>query len=407
MGKTMAEKIISQHCGYEVSPGQLVVVDVDAVMASDSTAPLAVKAFNEMGGDKVWDPGKVYFFIDHASPSPNERISRIHDSVRKFAHAQNIHLYDMGTGVCHQVMVEQGHVSSGTIILGADSHTVTYGALGAFACGIGSTDLAGILLTGKTWLKVPESIEISIKGKPATGVFPKDIILYIIGKLTADGANYCAVEFTGEDLKDIDLSGRLTLCNMAVEMGAKTGMIALPGDESPWAPDDDAKYVKKLEFDISALEPQVAKPHAVDNVSPISHVEGIPIQQAFLGSCTNARIEDIRVATDILRGQKISSGVRFIVSPASAKVFAQAAREGLIEMLVEVGATIYPPSCGVCVGTHGGVPGDGENVISSSNRNFMGRMGNRQASIYLASPATVAASFITGKITDPRKYLGR
>ncbi len=402
----MAEKIIEKHCGKPVSPGELVVVDVDAVLSSDTTSPLAIKAFRGMGGEKLWDPKKDVFFLDHAAPSPTEKIARLHAMMREFQAEQGNYLYDIDRGVCHQVMVEEGHVKLGDIVMGADSHTDTYGALGAFACGVGSTDLAGVMLTGKTWLKVPESIRINVTGDLQPGVFAKDLILYIIGIMTADGANYKAVEFAGPTIDKMCLAEHMTICNMAIEMGGKTGMIVHPKEVNPYYPDADAQYLRVLDIDASQITPQIAKPHSVDNVCPLTENKGMVVNAGFLGSCTNGRIEDMRVAAQILKGKHIAPGTRLICCPASSKVLEQMANEGVLQTLIAAGATLFSPGCGLCVGTHGGVPGDGDNVVTCSNRNFLGRMGNREAKIYLASPATVAASVLNGKLTDPREYLG-
>ncbi|MDM5336624.1 3-isopropylmalate dehydratase large subunit [Fictibacillus enclensis] len=398
-GQTMAEKILSHHSGQEVWAGDLTIVNVDQVMASDTTAPLTIKAFQEMNGEQVWDSEKIVFVIDHAAPSPNERISNLHTMMREFAKDQNIKLYDVGEGICHQLMIENNHVQPGDLVLGADSHTCTYGAIGAFSSGIGSTDLAGILLTGKTWLKVPETLKVTLHGEMPAGVTSKDIILSLSGILGINGATYQAIEFTGEALDGISRDGRLTLSNMVVEIGAKAGLI--PTEDS--FPDENAKYSREIEINVSELEPQIACPHSPDNIKGISLLEDIKIDYAFLGSCTNGRLEDLHTAAEVLKGKKIADGVRMLITPASKKVYQHAILDGTAMILMEAGATITSSGCGACVGTHMGIPGNGETVISSTNRNFQGRMGNKNASIYLGSPAVVAASALYGTLTDPRK----
>ncbi|MDM5225199.1 3-isopropylmalate dehydratase large subunit [Cytobacillus sp. NJ13] len=407
MGQTIAEKIISEHSGKSVLAGELTIVTVDGVMASDTTAPLAIKAFEDMGGERVWDPSKVTFVIDHASPAPNEKIANLHKIMREFAYEKGIRLYDVGEGICHQLMIEKGHVKPGNLILGADSHTCTYGALGAFSTGVGSTDLAGVMLTGKTWMKVPESIKIELTGNIKHGVSAKDLILFLVGKLGIAGANYKSIEFCGEGIAPLSLDSRMTIANMAIEMGAKAGLVSTYGLKLDYSfehlePDHDASYEKVFQFDVSQLEPQVSIPHSPDDVRNISEVEGVPVQQAFLGSCTNGRLEDLQEAAKFLKGKTIHPRVRMLIAPASKEVYLKALRDGTVETLTLAGASFLTSGCGPCVGTHLGVPGNEENIISSSNRNFRGRMGNRHSNIYLASPAVVAYSALQGKIADPR-----
>jgi 3-isopropylmalate/(R)-2-methylmalate dehydratase large subunit len=409
-GKTLSEKILSAHAGQSVSAGDLVIVDVDKVMASDTTAPLTLKAFKEMGGEKVWDPNKVVFVIDHAAPSPNEVISNLHSLMREFAKEQGIKLYDAGEGICHQLMIENNHVKPGELVLGADSHTCTYGAVSAFSSGIGSTDLAGILLTGKTWLKVPESIQVNLRGSLRKGVAPKDIILRLEKILGIAGATYQAIEFTGEALYDISLDGRMTLANMVVEMGAKAGLVDITGLKEfesyhELQPDPDAVYNRVIDINVSEIEPQVACPHSPDNVVDISEIVGTKIDLAFIGSCTNGRLEDLQEAARILQGRKVNENVRLLVTPASNEVYKNAIADGTLMTLIQAGAKITTSGCGLCVGTHMGVPGNGENVISTTNRNFQGRMGNPRSNVYLGSPAVVAAAALEGEITDPRQIM--
>jgi len=419
VGQTIAEKILSAHCGQEVYAGELAVAKVDFVMGQDGTAPLAARAFAEMGGQCVFDPERVAFVIDHSAPAPGEGVANIHQYLRKFAREQGIHLYEVGEGVCHQVVPESGRVGPGSLVVGADSHTCTYGALNAFATGMGSTDVAAAMISGRTWFKVPETFKIVLKGRLPAGVSAKDLILHLVGRFTADGATYMAVEFAGEAAGELSVEGRLTVANMAVEMGAKAGIFLADDKTFAWlgrytrrfyapvCPDPGARYARVEECDVSSLTPQVACPHRVDNVRPLEEVAGTPVQQVFIGTCTNGRLEDLRAAAGILAGRRVHRDVRLVVAPASRRVYLEAMREGVIQALVESGAAVVTPGCGPCVGTHNGVPADGENVVSTANRNFKGRMGNSKAFIYLASPATAAASAVTGKITDPRYFTPR
>ncbi|MCS7095499.1 MAG: homoaconitase large subunit [Candidatus Bathyarchaeota archaeon] len=409
----ITEKILAKASNQKtVSPKEIVEANVDAVMVNDLTGPLAVDSFRKIGAKKVWDPSKIAIVLDHLAPASSEKAAELHKILRKFAEEQGIPgLYDVGEGVCHQVMVEKGYVKPGALIVGADSHTCTYGAFGAFSTGIGSTEAAAVFATGKIWLRVPETIRIDVVGLFHSYVTPKDLILHIIGHIGADGAIYKSIEFTGSAVRRMSVEGRMTLCNMVVEMGAKNGIIEpdetaikylrLESAEMVKS-DPDAHYEKVLEIDVSSLEPQVACPHSVDNVKPVSDVSDVEIDQAFIGSCTNGRIEDLRLAAQILRGKNVKKGVRLLIIPASRMVYLQALREGLIETLMEAGAVVCNPTCGPCLGGHLGLLAEDEVCISSSNRNFIGRMGSVKAKIYLASPATVAASAVTGKITDPR-----
>lgn len=404
---TISEKIIANHVGKKVSPGDLVITPVDGVMATDTTAPLAMKAFSAMGGTQVFDQDKVVFVLDHAVPPPNERIANLHKMMRGFSREQGFKLFEIGEGICHQVMVEHQYVQPGDIFIGADSHTPTYGALNAFACGVGSTDLAATMMTGKIWLKVPETIKIVCKGSLQEGVSAKDLILYLVGQLTISGATYQAIEFEGEAFHNMTLASRMTIANMVAEMGGKTGIVNPTGltldyHFDPIFPDEDATYIKTFEFDVSNLEPQVAAPESPDNVDNISKVAGTDIQYAFIGTCCNGRLEDLQAAAQVVKGKKIKDGVRFMIAPASKGTLLDAMNDGTLQILIEAGASIITPGCGPCVGTHQGVPGNDEVVISAANRNFRGRMGNPHSNIYLAAPATVAASALTGKITHPK-----
>lgn len=417
MGKTMAEKIFSSHSGEDVYAGDLVVARLDFVMGQDGTAPLAINSFNEMGAKGVFDPSKVSFIIDHSAPSPNEGVSSLHKLMRDFAEEKKILLYDIGCGVCHQLVPEQGHVVPGDLVVGADSHTCTYGAINAFSTGVGSTDLAAAMISGKLWFKVPETVQFICDGTLPEGVFSKDLVLFLIGEMTADGATYLSAEFSGSAIRAMEVEERFTISNMAIEMGAKAGLMECDEKVERWVQkhssravspvfsDPDADFLEVRQYDVSKLEPQVAKPHTVDNVSPLREVEGQEIHQAFIGTCTNGRLSDLQTAARILEGKKVSPSVRFIVAPASRDVYLAAMNDGTLQTLIKAGGAVVTPGCGPCVGTHNGVPSDGEHVISTANRNFKGRMGNSNSFVYLASPATVAASALTGSITDPRPYM--
>ncbi len=417
MGKTIAEKILSIKSKRDAKANDIVIADLDFTMGQDGTSGLAIRAFEEMNAARVFDPTRVAMVIDHSAPSPLEGVSALHQQMRNFANSQGINFYDIGDGVCHQLVPEQGHVVPGDLVIGADSHTCTYGAINVFSTGVGSTDLAAGIISGKLWFKVPETIKFILNGTLPQGVYSKDLILYLIGDITADGATYMAAEYTGQAIDELSIEARFTISNMAIEMGAKCGLMEADDKTIAWVKehsqkefqpikaDADAVYAKILEYDVSNLEPQVAQPHTVDNVAPISAVAGTPIQQGFIGTCTNGRIEDLRIGAQILKGKKIAKDTRLIVAPSSRQVMIQALREGLIEIFVESGAAVVTPGCGPCVGTHNGVPSDGENVISTANRNFKGRMGNNKALVYLGSPATVAASVLTGKLTDPREFM--
>ena len=416
----ITEKILAKASGKQVvHPGEIVDANVDMIMVHDLTGPLAVEAFKKIGVEKVWDNQKVVVILDHQVPAESVKAAELHKTMRQFAKDQKLRIYDIGRGgICHQVMPEKGHVVPGTVIVGADSHTCTYGAFGAFATGIGSTEAAGVFATGKIWLKVPEAIKINVTGQFQKYVTPKDLILSIIGRMGVDGATYKSAEFTGSTIKSMSIAGRMTLCNMAVEMGAKNGIIepdettrkflegrtskALPNFESLKS-DKDAVYERTVEFDVSKMEPQVACPSSVDNVKPVSEAGNVPIEQAFIGSCTNGRIEDLRLAAQVLKGKRVKDNVRTLVIPASQEVYKQALNEGLLEIFTDAGAIVCGSACGPCLGGHIGLLAADEVCVSTSNRNFIGRMGSTKASVYLASPATVAASAVTGKITDPRK----
>uniref|UniRef100_A0A7J3ZLH0 3-isopropylmalate dehydratase large subunit n=1 Tax=Fervidicoccus fontis TaxID=683846 RepID=A0A7J3ZLH0_9CREN len=412
-GQTLAEKILSKKLGRKVAPGEIVALQVDIAMAHDGTAPLAIQQFRRMGLTRVWDSKRVVLVIDHVAPSSNEGTSELHSMIREFAREHSITVYDVGEGICHQLLPEKGHVYPGAIIVGADSHTCTHGAFAAFATGIGSTEMAAVLGSGKIWFMVPESLKVVITGKPRRNVTAKDIILHIIGELGADGATYMAVEFTGDAVKEMSIDSRMTLTNMAVEMGAKTGLIAsdertleyLRGRTSVLTgtitPDSNASYADELTVEAGRLEPVVACPHNVDNVKGVSEVEGTPVDQVFIGSCTNGRLEDLRVVARVLKNRRVKA--RTIVMPASREVYLKALQEGIIETLVKAGCAVGVPGCGPCVGGHHGIPGPNENVVATINRNFKGRMGNSKANIYLASPLVAAYAALYGKIVYPER----
>ena len=418
MSSTISEKILARASGNKkVEAGEIVDASVDLAMSHDNAA-LVSKVFKEIGVDKVWDPDKIVIILDHRAPANIIKAAEAHKSIREFVKGQDIkNFYDIGEGICHQVVPEKGFVKPGMLIVGTDSHTTTYGAFGAFSTGIGATEMACVWATGKLWLKVPETIKMIIKGKLQDMVMAKDVILYIIGKIGSDGANYKAIEFYGETVKNFSVASRMTISNQAMEAGAKVAIVPpdektldylksrVKGDVESISADKDANYEDVLEFDVSDLEPQVACPHTVDNVKPVSEVAGIEIDQAVLGSCTNGRLEDLEIAARILEGRRIASSVRMIVVPASREVYLEALKKGYIEIFLKAGATIINPGCGPCLGAHQGVLASGERAITSTNRNFRGRMGSPDSEIYLASPATVAASAIKGEIADPREVL--
>ena len=413
--KTIAEKILSRHAGKDLKAGDFAICNIDFCFGQDGTSGIIIDRFNQLGIGKVFNKNKFAIVIDHNSPSPNQGVAAIHKKLRDFTKKLNLNLYDIGCGVCHQIIPEMGHVLPGYLVLGADSHTCTYGALGALSTGVGSTDLAISLACGKNWFRVPESIKVVIKGKIPKGISAKDIILYIIKDLRSDGATYKCIEFCGPVVKRLSLDQRFTICNMAVELGAKFGV--MEPDEKVYSflkkvtkkqfksefSDKDAKYSLIKEYDISNISPQIAKPHTVDNVCDIEDVADMAINQAFLGTCTNGRMEDLEIAAKIIKGKQVHPDVRFVIAPASKNIYLLALSKGLIKIFIEAGASVVNPGCGPCVGTHQGVPADKEVVISTANRNFKGRMGNPNAFIYLGSPASVAASALKGRITDPRR----
>ena len=412
MGKTLAEKIIGEAIDQEVSAGDFVITPVDVVLAHEGTGPLAVDQFQALGKTEVGVTG--LFFSDHAAPAPRKELADVQRRLREFSEGSGAVFHRPGSGICHQLVAEEW-AAPGLIVIGADSHTCSAGALGAFGTGMGSTDIGVALAFGETWLRVPETIRIEFTGILPPGVYAKDLILHLIGTIGADGAIYKALEFGGPVVKALDLEGRLTLANMAVEAGAKAGLCAADqvtrayladqGREDafqPLAPDTTAVYERVLEIEVSGLSPQVALPHFVDNVHPVSEAAGTPLDQVFLGTCTNGRLSDLRTAAAILKGEQVPPGLRLLIAPASRQVYQDALQEGLIETFLNAGGVVLPPGCGPCVGVHQGVLADGERCLSTMNRNFQGRMGNPEADIILASPATAAASALHGAVTDPR-----
>jgi len=415
---TLTEKILARASQKkEVEPGEIVTVEPTWVMSHDNSAAILLK-FKKTGMKKVWNPKKIVIILDHTVPAPTAEYANNHTSIREFVKEQGIeNFWDINTGICHQVMAEKGYDLPSAVIVGADSHTTTPGAFGAFAAGIGRSEVAAIWATGKIWLRVPESYEIIVNGEMPKGVFAKDLALHIIGDVTASGAVYKAVEFKGETIRNMSIASRMVLTNMSAEMGAKNGIVEADKKTEEYlknrarAPykilhsDEDAEYEKKYEYDASDLVPKIAFPHTVDNVHDIDKAEGININQVFLGTCTNGRVEDLEVAARILKGKRINPDVRMLVFPASWEVWREADEKGILKTLAEAGAVIMNPGCGPCLGAHEGALADGEKCLSTANRNFKGRMGNPNAEIYLGSPATAAASALKGYISDPREVL--
>ncbi len=418
MGKTMAEKILSEKSGQDAHAGDIVIAHVDVAAFQDGTGPLGVRQLQKMSLEEVRARRSI-LFIDHAAPSPRKELSNDHMLLREFSRKTGAILSEIGEGVIHQRLVES-YASPGDVVIGADSHTCTSGALGAFATGMGSTDVAIGMAMGKTWFKVPETYRIEVKGDFAPGVGSKDLILYLIGMLGADGATYKALEFGGPAIDKMSMESRFVLSNMAVEAGAKTGLIASDrktrqylktrGRVKDWralAPDRGAKYERVIVVDARKLVPQIAFPHTVDNTKDIDKARGIKIDQVFIGTCTNGRIEDLRIAARIMRGRERAPHTRLVVVPASREIYLEALESGLLDIFVRAGGMIMGPGCGPCVGVHQGVLGDGEVCLSTANRNFRGRMGNPDGFVYLASPATAAFSAIKGQISDPREFFAR
>jgi 3-isopropylmalate/(R)-2-methylmalate dehydratase large subunit len=414
---TVAQKILASHSGRDiVDPGEIVKADIDFAFMPALTAALAFNAMYDMEIEKVFDPDKVTILLDHIAPATNIQNATLHKECREIAKEQNLkHFYDINSGVCHQIIPENGHVYPGMLMVGADSHTCTHGAFGAFSTGIGSTDMGAAIGTGKLWFKVPETVKIQADGSLGDRVMSKDVILNAAKQLGADGATYAALEFRGNTVEEMSIGARMTMCNMAIELGGKTG-ICEPDQKTfdflkgrinhyytPVYSDPDAKYWKSIKIDSDNLAPQVACPHAVDNVKDVDEVAGKAINQVFIGSCTNGRLEDLRAAAEIMKGKKIDRDVRVIATPASPEVYKAANAEGIITTLMDAGAVICNPSCSVCFGGNHGILAPGEVSLATSNRNFKGRQGSTEAFVYLSSPATAAASALTGVITDPRE----
>jgi 3-isopropylmalate/(R)-2-methylmalate dehydratase large subunit len=413
---TLIEEIFSRKAGRPVSAGEILLLDVDYIMSHDNTTPLAIKAFREIG-KPLRDKSRIVLHLDHAYPAPNVLAAENHKRILEFVREQELpHLYRQG--VCHQVMIEEGFVTPGAIIIGADSHSNTYGALGAFGAGLGSTEVAVAWVTGKCWFKVPETIRIELTGTPQPGVYAKDVMIHIAGLLGMDGATYRSVEFGGEYIESLPMHERIVFPNMSTEIGAKCGLIAadqvtldyLENETPANGPFEqirlvNPRYERVVEINVSTLMPQVSCHPDVDNVRPLEQVEGLEVNEVYIGTCTNARYEDIEIVANILKGKRVNPFTRVIVTPASQRIYKKALQNGLIETLLDAGCTVTGTGCGACIGRHGGILAAGERALTTMNRNFIGRMGSPDAEIYLASPATAAATALTGCITDPRKYL--
>ncbi len=414
MGMTISEKILARASGKNVvEPGDYVVGKIDLAMVHDLTGPLTLNVLKEVGHDKPWHPEKIVIILDHQVPANSTVTATLHQQLRDYANKYKVKFHDVGRqGVCHQILAES-YVKPSMLVVGADSHTCTLGALGAFATGIGSTEMASVFLTGELWFRVPETIRFVLRGSLRPGVSAKDIILHIIGKMGVDGALYCAAEFTGEGVEGLSVDSRLTICNMVIEMGGKTGIInpdkkTLEYTKTSYEvlrSDKDAEYMKAVEVNLEGLVPQVAMPHSVDNVKPVSEVEEVEADQVFIGSCTNGRLEDLEAAAKILRGRRVKEGTRLIVIPASPSIYLAAERKGYLKIFMEAGGVVCNPNCGPCLGGHMGILADGEVCVSTSNRNFIGRMGSPRSKVYLVSPETAAATAVEGKLTDPLKYV--
>lgn len=411
---TLAEEIFSRKMGRTVRAGEIVVAPVDYAMSHDNTTPLAIESFRKLERD-LWDPERVIIAFDHMVPAPTTAAAELHRRIRAFIAEQGIRNV-FKEGICHQVMVERGFVLPGGLVVGADSHSCTYGALGCFGTGMGSTDVAVIFATGRSWFRVPETVRINLYGKLQPGVFAKDACLALARELDVDGATYMAMEYGGEAVQGMDVSERMTLANMSIEMGAKAGLVepdevtlayVAPRAREPFEPvyPDQPHYAREVELDVAALGPQVAKPSEVSNVGPVEEVEGTPLDQVFIGTCTNGRLDDLAIAAQILEGQTVHPNTRLIVTPASRDVWLEALRRGYIRTLMEAGAEVTNTGCGPCIGRHQGVLAAGERALTTQNRNFRGRMGDPRSELYLGSPATAAASAIEGRIADPRRHM--
>lgn len=418
MGQTITQKILAAHAGKEyVEPGELINAKLDLVLANDITAPIAIREFEKIGAETVFDKDRIALVPDHSTPNKDIKSAELVKIMREFAKKHSLtYFFEIGRmGIEHTLLSDEGLVGPGDCVIGADSHTCTYGALGAFSTGVGSTDLAAAMALGETWFKVPEQIKFVYYGKLPKWVGGKDMILYTIGKIGVDGALYCSMEFTGEAISALDMAGRFTMCNMAIEAGGKNGIIEpdevtldyikgrLKRNHAIYKSDPDAVYKDVIEIDVSKLEPIVSFPHLPENAKPVSEATHIRIDQAVIGSCTNGRIEDLRVAAQVLKGRKVHPDVRLIVIPATQEIYLQSIREGLTEIFVEAGGAVSTPTCGPCLGGHMGVLAEGERAIATTNRNFVGRMGHTKSEVYLASPAVAAASAVLGRIGSPEE----
>jgi len=416
---TLIEKILAAHTDkQEVTPGEFVNVRVDVILANDITAPISIREFGRLGLSKVFEPDKIVMVADHYVPNKDINSAEQAKVMRDFCREQGIPHYDVGQmGIEHVLLPEQGLVVPGDVIIGADSHTCTYGALGAFATGMGSTDIAAAMATGDIWMKVPPTIKLVYHGELGEWVGGKDLILYTIGQIGVDGALYAALEFTGEAIDALPMDGRFTMSNMAIEAGGKAGIFHVDNKTlgyvrdrarrpyTVYEPDDDAEYILTIEYDVSSLEPQVALPHLPSNARPVSELGDIEIDQAVIGSCTNGRISDLRTAASVLEGRKVHPRIRCIVIPGTQQVYLDALKEGLIETFIRAGAVVSTPTCGPCLGGYMGILAEGERCVSTTNRNFVGRMGSPKSEVYLAGPAVAAASAVTGRISSPEEIL--
>jgi 3-isopropylmalate dehydratase large subunit len=415
---TLIEEIFSRKAGKQVQAGEILLLDVDYIMSHDNTTPLAIKAFRDIG-KPILDKSKIVIHFDHAYPAPNVLAAENHKKIIEFVKEQGLpHL--LHQGVCHQVMIEEGYITPGAIVIGADSHSNTYGAMGAFGTGLGSTEIGVAWITGKCWFKVPETIRVELSGQAQAGVYAKDVMIHIAGLLGMDGGTYRSVEFGGEYIDNLPMHERIIFPNMSTEIGAKCGLIAADDvtinyleNETPAkgkGPFErilpvNPRYERVLEVDVSVLTPQVACHPDVDNVKPLTEVEGLEVHEVYIGTCTNARYEDLEIVANMLKGKKVNPLVRVIVTPASDRIYRKALTNGLIDILMDAGCTVTGSGCGACIGRHGGILAPGERALTTMNRNFIGRMGSPLSEIYLASPATAAATALTGRITDPREYL--
>lgn len=418
MAQTITQKILAAHCGkQQVEPGELITARLDLVLGNDITAPIAIREFEKIGAETVFDKDRIALVPDHSTPNKDIKSAELVKTMREFARRHGItYFFEIGKmGIEHTLLPDEGLVGPGDAVIGADSHTCTYGALGAFSTGVGSTDLAAAMALGETWLKVPEQMKFVYYGKLPRWVGGKDLILYTIGKIGVDGALYRSMEFAGEAIAELDMAGRFTMCNMAIEAGGKNGIVE-PDDKtldyvrgrakrdySVYRSDPDARYVAVMDIDVSKLEPVVSVPHLPENAKPISEVAGVRIDQAVIGSCTNGRIEDLRAAAEVIRGRKVHPDVRLIVIPATQEIYLQSIKEGLTEVFVEAGGAVSTPTCGPCLGGHMGVLAEGERAVATTNRNFVGRMGHTKSEVYLANPAVAAASAVLGRLAGPEE----